>query len=322
MHLGRVDRCLHGGIVASHPDNPIPKLQAFWEELTVFHSSLLPPDAEKYLAYFGNRAFYSPRLDYVGMPFWTNFYELRPIKKTLERYVSFETIARSDVKLVVTATDVKSGAIAEFRNDDPDDPLTMNHLIASGSLPPSYPAQQIGDRMYWDGGLFDNTPLSSLLGLIEAGDAAATRVHRRQPVPEGGSDPQDHARRLGPDDRAAVCQQDREGCRGRAQDQQARCGDRRTAGHPDGRSEIRAQPAPSSPTLAKYRVFENIIAISNDEPEPVSSSADFSYGEHRAPDRGRLPRRQSGADASAEAGRPLQASRIRKSPEDHTCPSR
>jgi NTE family protein len=44
-------------IVASHPDNPIPKLQAFWDELTVLHSAFLPPSAEKFLAYFGNSAF-------------------------------------------------------------------------------------------------------------------------------------------------------------------------------------------------------------------------------------------------------------------------
>jgi hypothetical protein len=34
---------------------------------------------------------------------------------------------------------------------------------------------------------------------------------------------------------------------------------------------------PEFADLAKYRVFENIIAISNNEPEPVSSSADFSF---------------------------------------------
>jgi NTE family protein len=44
-------------IVASHPDDPIPKLQAFWNGLTVLHSAFLPPSVEKFLAYFGNSAF-------------------------------------------------------------------------------------------------------------------------------------------------------------------------------------------------------------------------------------------------------------------------
>jgi NTE family protein len=263
-------------IVASHLENPIPKLTAFWEELTVFHSSLLPPDAEKYLAYFGNRAFYSPRLDYVGLPFWTNFYELRPIKKTLERYVSFETIAGSDVKLVVTATDVKSGEIAEFRNDDPKHPLTLDHLIASGSLPPSYPAQKIGERLYWDGGLFDNTPLSSLLKLIDPGEAAATRVIVINLFPKEGAIP-----RSMPDvfDRMTELQFANKTEKDVAV---ARKINKLVAvieelqGIPAGDpASVLRQPEFSD--LAKYRVFENIIAISNNEPEPVSSSADFSF---------------------------------------------
>ena len=77
---------------------------------------------------------------------------------------------------MVTATDIESGEIAEFSNDDPEHPLTLEHLIASGSLPPSYPAMRIGDRSFWDGGLFDNTPLSSLLKRIDPADAAVTRV--------------------------------------------------------------------------------------------------------------------------------------------------
>ena len=163
-------------IVASHPDDPIGKLQAFWDDLTVLHSAFLPPAAEKFLAYFGNSAFYWPRLDYFRLPFWTNIYDLSPIKRTLERYIDFHRIAQGDVKLVVTATDIKVGEIVEFTNDDRAKPITMDHLIASGSLPPSYPAKEIGDQSYWDGGLFDNTPLSSLLQQVSPGDAATTRV--------------------------------------------------------------------------------------------------------------------------------------------------
>jgi len=162
-------------IVASHPDNPIPKLQAFWDELTVLHSAFLPPSAEKFLAYFGNSAFYWPRLDYFRLPFWTNIYDLSPIKRTLQRYIDFERIAGGDVKLIVTATNIVSGEIEEFSNDDAN-PITMDHLIASGSLPPSYPAREIGEHSYWDGGLFDNTPLSALLGHIDAAEAATTRA--------------------------------------------------------------------------------------------------------------------------------------------------
>jgi predicted acylesterase/phospholipase RssA len=264
-------------IVASYPDNPLPKLQAFWEELTVFHSSLLPPDAEKYLAYFGNRAFYSPRLDYVGLPFWTNFYELRPIRKTLERYVDFETIANSDVKLVVTATDIESGEVAEFRNDDPTNPITLEHLIASGSLPPSYPAQKIDERSYWDGGLFDNTPLSSLLKQIAPEDAADTRVIVVNLFPKEGALPRtmlDVFDRMTELQFANKTEKDVAIAR-KINKLIAVIEELQGVPAGDERSVLRR---PEFADLSKYRVFDNIIPISNNEPEPVSSSADFSMG--------------------------------------------
>jgi predicted acylesterase/phospholipase RssA len=262
-------------IVASHPDNPLPQLRSFWDDLTVFHSSFLPADAEKYLAYFGNSAFYRPRLDLLGFPFWTNFYELDPIRRTLGRYLDLERIARAEVKLVVTATDVESGEIAEFSNDDPGQPLTLEHFIASGSLPPSYPASRIGDRWFWDGGLFDNTPLSSLLKKIDRADAATTRVVVINLFPGRGRIPRtmldvwdrmtelQFANKTGKD--VALAQRINKLIAVIEQLQGAPAGDPGSIlQHPDFAD------------LAKYKVFDNIIPISNNESEPVSSSADFS----------------------------------------------
>jgi len=262
-------------IVVSHPDDPIPKLQAFWDDLTVLHSAFLPPAAEKFLAYFGNSAFYWPRLDYFRLPFWTNFYDLSPIKRTLERYIDFDRIAQAEVKLVVTATNIKSGEIVEFSNDNPAKPITMDHLIASGSLPPSYPAKEIGDQSFWDGGLFDNTPLSSLLKQISSSDAAATRVIVINLFPNEGTIPKNmievfdrmtelqFANKTGKDvslarkinKLVAIIEQ----LQGVA------------AGHAGS-----VLLKPDFDDLAKYKVFDNIITIVNTEQEPVSSSADFS----------------------------------------------
>jgi NTE family protein len=55
-------------------------------------------------------------------------------------------IARAEIKLVVTATDIESGEIKSFDNSDPDQPITIDHIIASGSLPPSYPPKKVGTR--------------------------------------------------------------------------------------------------------------------------------------------------------------------------------
>lgn len=262
-------------IVASHADDPVPALQAFWDDLTVLHSTFLPPAAEKFLAYFGNSAFYWPRLDYFRLPFWTNFYELSPIRRTLERHVDFAQIARADVKLVVTATNIESGEIVEFANDDPSNPITMEHLIASGSLPPSYPAKEIDHQSYWDGGLFDNTPLSSLLKQIGSEDAATTRVIVINLFPNAGSIPKNmlevfdrmtelhFANKTAKD--VALARKINKLVAIIEELQGARAGE---AGS--------VLLKPDFADLAKYKVFDNIVTIANAEPEPVSSSADFS----------------------------------------------
>lgn len=289
-------------IVASHPEDPIPQLQAFWEDLTVLHSAFLPPNAEKFLAYFGNSAFYWPRLDYFRLPFWTNFYDLSPIRRTLERHVDFARIARGDVGLVVTATDIKSGEIVEFSNGDPANPLTIDHLIASGSLPPSYPAKQIGERWYWDGGLFDNTPLGALLKRIAPADAGNTRVIVINLFPSEGHVPNNmldvwdrmtelqFANKTGKDVELARKINKLVGIIEQLQ------------GLPAGHAESVLQQ-PDFAELGKYKVFDNIIAISNQQEEPVSSSADFS--------RASIERRIDAGyrDASAALADPPKANR-------------
>jgi predicted acylesterase/phospholipase RssA len=262
-------------IVASHPGDPISQLEAFWDELTVFHSSLLPPETEKYLAIFGNRAFYRPRFDYFTLPSWTSFYSIDPISRTLSRYVDFAAIAQVDVKLVVTATDIVSGRIAYFRNTDRDRPLAMEHLIASGSLPPSYPPKQIDKQFFWDGGLFDNTPLSALLDLIDARDAATTRVIVVNLFPDTGAVPKNM---LDVWDRMTELQFANK----TAKDVKlAQTINKLVALIEELQSKAEGGPQsvldrPEFSELAKYKAFDNIIPIANTVPEPVSSSCDFS----------------------------------------------
>jgi NTE family protein len=261
-------------IDASHPDNPVPALKAFWRELTV-SSPFLPQEIERRLAMFGNPAFYRPRLDFFSLASWTYLYDLAPIRLTLPRYVDFKRIRAGDVGLVVTATNIVTGEIEEFTNEDPADPITLDHLIASGSLPPSYPPLVIGDSTYWDGGLFDNTPLGSLLKRISAKQAAQMRVIVINLFPDQGKVP-----KTMPDvwDRmiellfANKTRKDVELARSInalltviMELQGLKPGDPNPA---LAHAELEQ--------LAKYKVFENIIPISNTGDEDASSSSDFS----------------------------------------------
>ena len=115
---------------------------------------------------------------------WTYLYELGPSAQTLPRYVDFKRIAQGEVGLVVTATDIVTGDIEDFtqrRRGRSDHASTTS--IASGSLPPSYPPLTIGPDTYWDGGLFDNTPLGSLLRAHRPTERRAHARDRDQPLP-------------------------------------------------------------------------------------------------------------------------------------------
>jgi NTE family protein len=64
-------------------------------------------------------------------------------------------------RLIVTAVDLQKIQAVAF--DSYDIAVTPRHVVASSSLPPSFPATEIDHRSYWDGGLWSNTPLPEVL---------------------------------------------------------------------------------------------------------------------------------------------------------------
>jgi NTE family protein len=116
---------------------------------------------------FGSPHFFRPRwfepiLSPAQLPTqWKSFYELSPLKATLSKYVAFDTLKDSPVRLVLTAVDVETGQLAIF--DSYVDEITPEHVLASGSLPPGFPWTTIDGRHYWDGGLVSNSPLDQVV---------------------------------------------------------------------------------------------------------------------------------------------------------------
>jgi pimeloyl-ACP methyl ester carboxylesterase len=64
----------------------------------------------------------------------------------------------------MTATNIETGELVRFSNRTHK--LTPEHLMASGALPPSFPPVLIDGSYYWDGGLYDNTPIQSVLRIL------------------------------------------------------------------------------------------------------------------------------------------------------------
>lgn len=93
-----------------------------------------------------------------------------PLRETLrqEGWINFDRINSPEaaVHLRVTATEVNTGHLHIFGNS-PDlypsrlrqEPLELDHIIASCSIPIIYPATQLHGNLYWDGATVANTPL-------------------------------------------------------------------------------------------------------------------------------------------------------------------
>jgi predicted acylesterase/phospholipase RssA len=150
---------INAAVLVGAKGHPIETLAALWQKLTIPSSSLVPQAAQRFLALFGNPDFFRPRTDYINLATWTSYYDTTPLRATLEELVDFEKLRHSPVKLFVTATNVATGRIEVFDNST----ITAAQIVASGALPPGFPMIEINSNFYWDGGVFDNSPLGEVI---------------------------------------------------------------------------------------------------------------------------------------------------------------
>ncbi|CAG9171222.1 DUF3734 domain-containing protein [Cupriavidus pampae] len=139
----------------------------------------------------GQRGFFHPRA--WPLPFASghgangaSYYDTAPLKATLERFVDFDRINRHhEMRVSVGAVNVRTGNLTYF--DNTEIRLRAEHFMASGALPPGFPAVEIDGEHYWDGGLVSNTPLSEVLSAKPRRDALIFQVDlwsARGPLPD------------------------------------------------------------------------------------------------------------------------------------------
>lgn len=143
----------------------VGSLTELWRHLTLDVPAFVPNTFLKSMALLGNPRFYNLRTDWWMSHAWTSFCDVGPIHKTLNQVVDWKRLNDTQtVRVAVTAVNIANGAQTTFANTD--GPLDSRHIIASGSLPPGFPPTLIDGNYYWDGGLFDNTPLPALFDLL------------------------------------------------------------------------------------------------------------------------------------------------------------
>jgi NTE family protein len=100
----------------------------------------------------------------VGTPADVSFYDTSPMLATLEKFCDFDRINdHKSMRVSVGATNIRTGNFVYFDNTQMK--LEAKHFLASGSLPPGFPAVEIDGEFYWDGGCVSNTPLEHFYSL-------------------------------------------------------------------------------------------------------------------------------------------------------------
>ena len=160
-------------IAGNKPEVRVAKLKAFWDKLSsgLQGTSFFPGDQGRSFfnemssmtaTMFGIPGFFSPRMispffSWPGTDSATSFYDTAPLRETLLELVDFDLINNGPIRLSVGAVNVRSGNFRYF--DSTTDKINVDHIMASGALPPGFPPVLIDGEYYWDGGLVSNTPL-------------------------------------------------------------------------------------------------------------------------------------------------------------------
>jgi NTE family protein len=110
------------------------------------------------------------------------YYSTEPLTKTLEELVDFNLINQGHPRLTVGAAHVRTSMMHYF--DSREMELTPNHIMASGALPPAFPAVRIDGDLYWDGGVLSNTPTERIFEDNPRRNSLIFAVHLWHPTGE------------------------------------------------------------------------------------------------------------------------------------------
>jgi NTE family protein len=109
----------------------------------------------------------------VFSPYDLNLPSFNPLRGILAESIDFNRLARSPIRLFVTATKVRTGRGRIFRNGE----ITPDVLLASACLPTMYQAIEIDGEAYWDGGYVGNPTITPLVRESDAHDTILVQIN-------------------------------------------------------------------------------------------------------------------------------------------------
>jgi NTE family protein len=173
--IGTSIGAINGSLIAGNaPGERLTRLDAFWRRMR--HGPLVraaarwpgigPLAATTLTIAGGIPGFFRPNpAAFAGLnaPLGAEaagYYSTEPLVETLADLVDFEWINGGPMRLTVGAANVRTSEMRYF--DSRAMPLDVRHVLASGALPPAFPAVRIDGELYWDGGICSNTPVEAV----------------------------------------------------------------------------------------------------------------------------------------------------------------
>jgi NTE family protein len=192
--IGTSIGAITGAIIAGNPPHRrIERLRAFWESVQQ-HAGVGAPElfpgfasaianvttiARGLTPFFGPNpaSWFGPHFP-VGVES-AAYYTTEPLRDTLAELVDFDYVNGRHVRLTVGAVNVRNGEMRYF--DSRDQSIAIEHVMASGALPPAFPAVRVDGDPYWDGGIYSNTPIEAVLDDKPRRDSLIFAVHMWNP---------------------------------------------------------------------------------------------------------------------------------------------
>jgi NTE family protein len=167
---------INAAIIAGNPaERRLERLEQLWADISRPDGwgHLLTGDLRRWFdlgsameaILWGQPNFFVPRMPgpllVPGGPQATSFYDTGPLRASLLRLTDFDLINRGEVRISLGATRVRTGELVFF--DSRRNKIGPEHVMASGALPPGFPAVAVEGDLYWDGGCVSNTPLEAVV---------------------------------------------------------------------------------------------------------------------------------------------------------------
>ncbi len=192
ISIGAINSAL---IAGNPPEQRVERLREFWETITqgpLGVTYFAPSEIKNDLVHqfvnqgralgallWGAPGFFQPRVPPpvfvpVSSPGNLSYYDISPLKALLSRLVDFDLLNSGKMRLSVGAVNIRSGNLTIF--DTLDKKIGPEHVVASGSLPPGFPATEIDGEYFWDGGIVSNTPLQWVFDASPRLDTLAFQV--------------------------------------------------------------------------------------------------------------------------------------------------